>query len=66
MFILLESQDVIALDRVVALIKNDLGAAVVMDDGRRRMSVFRPETLRRRLFPKGPIRQVGTEGELSI
>ncbi len=66
MFILLESQDVIALERVVALIKNDLGTTVMMDDGSRRSSVFRPETLRRRLFPKCLVQQAGTEGDFSI
>lgn len=51
MFLFLESQDVVALDRVIALVKDGQGTAIYTEDGPVLRSAFRPETLRRRCFP---------------
>ncbi|SMG13869.1 hypothetical protein [Dethiosulfovibrio salsuginis] len=52
MFLFLESQDVVALDKVIALVRDEEGTAIHTDDGIALRSAFRPETLRRRCFPK--------------
>ncbi len=64
MFLFLESQDVVALDRVIALIRDDEGTAIYTDDGVVLRSAFRPETLRRHCFPKPSPKATREEGDL--
>lgn len=52
MFLMLESQDVLSLETVVVLVKDGDGTCIYCDDGTVERSVFRPDTLARRCFPR--------------
>lgn len=63
MFLFLESQDVVPLNRVIALVRDEEGTAIHTDDGIVLRSAFRPETLRRRCFPTRTSEVSRMEGE---
>lgn len=48
MYLFLESQEVLALDKVIAMVREAGGSFIYLEDGSVRRSVFRPETLARR------------------
>lgn len=50
MYLFLESQEVLALAKVIAMVREGGGSLIYLEDGSVKKSVFRPETLARRSF----------------
>lgn len=65
MYLLLESQNVMSLEGVVALVRDEDGdgTCIYRDDGTVAHSVFRPDTLARRCFPRRTDQVSRKEGE---